>query len=142
MKKLVFIAILSAVGLFLYKKTSAALKLTYEILSIELKQFNWNDFRMIVRTNIKNESNQSLLLNSVDGSIFIDGNNTGTINQVWNETLTPGNNNLRIEIVFNVKATLRNLFQNYSGKRIISFVGELKFEGVTLPVKYEYAYGR
>ena len=143
MKKLILIAaILIPIGLWAYRKGKAGLNLTYEVVRIDLKQFNWNDFRMIVTTNVINNSNQNLLLNSIVGNVLIQGNFTGSINQTWNTTITPGSNQLRIEIVFNLIASLRNLWQSYKGKKInVSFVGDLKFENVTLPVKYEYAFG-
>ena len=142
MKKLVFIALLVPIAYYLYKKGKAVTSLTYKVIGAQVQSVGWNDFKLILRLNVNNESTTNLYLQKVDGVIMIDGNDTATINQNWNTNITPGENILRLELLFNIKQALRNLWQFKAGKKIITFSGNLKLDNITLPVKYDYVYGR
>jgi hypothetical protein len=142
MKKLVFIALLVPIAYYLYKKGKAVTSLTYKVIGAQVQSVGWNDFKLILRLNVNNESTTNLYLQKVDGVIMIDGNDTATINQIWNTNIAPGENILRLELLFNIKQALRNLWQFKPGKKIITFSGNLKLDNITLPVKYDYVYGR
>ena len=142
MKKLVYIALIVPIAYYLYNKGKAVTSLTYKVIGAQLQSVGWNDFKLILRLNVNNESTTNLHLQKVDGVIMIDGTDTATINQIWNTNITPGENILKLELLFNIKQALRNLWQFKAGKKIITFAGNLKLNNITLPVKYDYVYGR
>lgn len=142
MKKLVFIALLLPIAYYVYKKGKALTSLTYNVIGAQIQSVGWNDFKLILRVNVNNNSTTNLYLQKVDGVIMINGTDTATINQIWNTNIAPGINLIKLELLFNIKQTLRNIWQFQPGKKIVTFAGNLKFDNITLPVKYDYAYGR
>lgn len=142
MKKVVVLALVISVLYLLYNKGKAITSLTYKVIGAELKSVGWNDWKLILRLIVNNASKTNIFLQSIDGSIMIDGKYTGNIIQTWNTNITPGDNHLRLEINFNIFEALRQAWQFKSGTKIVSFNGVMKFDNLSLPVKYDYAYGR
>lgn len=135
-KKIIALAVFgTAAAWWLISKVKAARSLEYKITSFRV-YFYPDEIR--VNTNIQLTNKGSALnLQSISGSISINGKEVGRINQAIKLKIKPGISNLPLNFSTRYK-NLELLFLDRSKFENINFAGSIKAEGFNIPVNYNY----
>lgn len=136
--------ILGGAGILLYyfSKAKAAALINYNINSVAL---NFKGITPVLKIllNVQNVTNESIIINSMTGNLFIDNTNVGSISN-FNQTLIANNSQSVYEIVVSlnllgVVSDLINLITNHSGiSKTVQIVANANVEGLIIPINAKY----
>lgn len=135
----------AGVAYWYYKKYEAAKVINYNIASVAL---NFQGVFPILKIilNVQNVSNQSIMINSMAGNLYINNTNVGTVSN-FQETIIKGNSQTPYEItvklnLLGVVSDLVSLITNGTGNaQTLQLVVNANVEGMIIPVNAKYQIG-